>query len=149
METNHNRKKVFVNGPVSPTFIADSIAKHQSKTGIGAHSIFLGQIRGDEKPEGTVSGIEYSAYVEMAENVFHTIREEAFAKFQLSCMHIYHSLGLVPVGEISLFVFVSSPHRRAAFEACEFIVEKIKSDAPVFGKELIGNEGRFQWKENK
>ncbi len=45
----HKRKKVWVEGPISPAFIADSIAKHSSKTDIGAHSIFLGQIRQDEK----------------------------------------------------------------------------------------------------
>lgn len=149
METGHKKKKVFVNGPISPQFVADSIAKHQTQTSIGAHAIFLGQIRSDQKEDGVVSGIEYSAYEDMANEAFHTIREAAFAKFELTCLHIYHSLGLVPVGEISLFVFVSSPHRRAAFEASEFIVEEIKSKVPVFGKELIGANGAFHWKENK
>jgi len=147
MEKIHKPKKVFVQGPVSPQFIADSIAGHQSKTTIGAHAIFLGQIRADKKEEGTVTGIEYSAYEEMAEQAFHKIREEAFARFELTCMHIYHSLGLVPVGEISLFVFVSSPHRRAAFEASEFVVESIKADVPIFGKELVEG-GAHVWKEN-
>ena len=149
METGHKKKKVFVNGPISPQFIADSIAKHQSQTSIGAHAIFLGQIRSDQKEDGVVSGIEYSAYEDMANEAFHAIREAAYAKFELTCLHVYHSLGLVPVGEISLFVFVSSPHRRAAFEASEFIVEEIKSKVPVFGKELIGASGAFHWKENK
>ncbi|CAG5006366.1 Molybdopterin synthase catalytic subunit [Dyadobacter sp. CECT 9275] len=144
----HKKKKVFVQGPVSPQFVADSIASHQSKTGIGAHAIFLGQIRADQKEEGVVSGIEYSAYEEMAEETFHKIREAAFAKFELSCLHIYHSLGLVPTGEISLFVFVSSAHRRAAFEASEYIVEEIKAKVPIFGKELVGESG-YVWKENK
>ncbi len=149
MEKEHKRKKVLVQGPVSPQFIADSIAKHQSKTNIGAHAIFLGQIRADVKEEGVVSGIEYTAYAEMAEEAFHAIREAAFSKFELSCMHIYHSLGLVPVGQISLFVFVSSAHRRTAFEASEYIVEEIKANVPIFGKELLGEEGSFVWKENK
>jgi molybdopterin synthase catalytic subunit len=148
MEASHKKKKVFIEGPVSPQFIAESIAKHQSKVGIGAHAIFLGQIRADEKDEGVVTGIEYSAYEDMAEQAFHSIRENAFAQFELTCMHIYHSLGLVPVGEISLFVFVSSPHRRAAFEASEYIVEEIKANVPIFGKELLGTGGEFTWKEN-
>ncbi|GAB2786686.1 hypothetical protein GCM10027275_34010 [Rhabdobacter roseus] len=145
----HKPKKVFVDGPISPQFIADSIAKHQSKTTIGAHNIFLGQIRADEKAGGTVTGIEYTAYTDMAEQAFHDIREAAFARFKLTCMHIYHSLGLVPTGEISLFVFVSSPHRRATFEALEFIVEEIKAKVPIFGKELVGQAGDYTWKENK
>ncbi len=142
-------KKVFVEGPISPQFVADSIAKHQSKTSIGAHNIFLGQIRADAKEGGVVTGIEYSAYPKMAEQVFHQIREAAFAKYELTCLHIYHSLGLVPTGEISLFVFVSSPHRRATFEALEFLVEEIKAKVPIFGKELLGEGGDFAWKENR
>jgi molybdopterin synthase catalytic subunit len=149
MENLHKPKKVFVQGAISPQFIADSIAKHQSKVNIGAHAIFLGQIRADEKEQGLVTGIEYSAYEEMAEQTFHAIREEAFSKFDLICMHIYHSIGIVPTGEISLFVFVSSPHRRAAFEASEYIVEEIKTKVPIFGKELTGPAGEYIWKENK
>ncbi|MGG7660998.1 molybdenum cofactor biosynthesis protein MoaE [Dyadobacter sp. BHUBP1] len=147
MEKAHKTKKVFVQGPISPDFVAKSIASHQSKTGIGAHAIFLGQIRADQKEGGAVTGIDYTAYEEMAEQAFHDIREAAFARFELTCMHIYHSLGLVPTGEISLFVFVSSPHRKAAFEASEYIVEEIKANVPIFGKELVG-EGQHVWKEN-
>ncbi|MGX5857890.1 molybdenum cofactor biosynthesis protein MoaE [Dyadobacter jiangsuensis] len=148
MEKAHKPKKVFVQGPISPDFVAKSIASHQSKTGIGAHAIFLGQIRADLKEGGAVTGIDYTAYEEMAEQAFHDIREAAFAKFELTCMHIYHSLGLVPTGEISLFVFVSSPHRRAAFEASEYIVEEIKANVPIFGKEMVGEAGQHVWKEN-
>lgn len=148
MEKVHKPKKVFVQGAISPEFVSKSIASHQSKTDIGAHAIFLGQIRADQKESGVVTAIEYSAYEEMAEQAFHEIREKAFARFELTCMHIYHSLGIVPVGEISLFVFVSSPHRRAAFEASEFVVEEIKANVPVFGKELIGENGAYVWKEN-
>jgi molybdopterin synthase catalytic subunit len=140
-------RKVFVQGPISPDFIAKSIASHQSKTEIGAHAIFLGQIRADQKEAGVVTGIDYSAYEEMAEESFHQIREAAFARFDLVCMHIYHSLGLVPVGEISLFVFVSSRHRKLAFEASEYIVEQVKAHVPIFGKELV-SEGGHAWKEN-
>jgi len=148
MEKIRKPKKVFMQGPISPVFITESIASHQSKTDIGAHAIFLGQIRADQKEAGVVTGIEYSAYEEMAEDAFHKIREAAFEKFELSCMHIYHSLGVVSTGEISLFVFVSSPHRRAAFEASEYIVEEIKANVPIFGKELVGEAG-YVWKENK
>lgn len=149
MEKVHKHKKVFVQGAISPDFVSKSIASHQSKTEIGAHAIFLGQIRADKKADGVVTGIEYSAYEEMAEKAFHEIREAAFSKFELTCMHIYHSLGVVPTGEISLFVFVSSPHRRAAFEASEYIVEEIKANVPIFGKELVGAGGTYVWKENK
>jgi molybdopterin synthase catalytic subunit len=143
----HKRKKVFVDGPISPAFIADSIAKHSSKKDIGAHSIFLGQIRQDEKDGRQVTAIDYTAHSEMAEEQFHAIREAMFEKYALTCMHIYHSLGTVASGEISLFVFTSSAHRKDAIDACTEIVERIKQEVPVWGKEIL-EDGSHVWKEN-
>lgn len=140
-------KKVFVEGPISAAFIGDSIAKHQTKTDIGAHDIFLGQVRADVIEGKQVVAIEYSAYEEMADKAFFEIREEAFARHKLTCMHIYHSLGRVSAGEICLFVFVSAPHRQAAFEATREIVEAIKARVPIFGKEVFG-DGEHVWKVN-
>jgi len=146
METK-KKHKVFIQGAISPSFIADSILKHSSKTNIGAHDIFLGQVRADERNGKPVQSIEYSAYEEMAEDVFYEIRETAFDKFDLTCMHIYHSLGTVEVGKLSLFVFVSAKHRAVTFEACKWIVDEIKSKAPVWGKEIFEDESH-SWKIN-
>jgi molybdopterin synthase catalytic subunit len=145
--TDKPKKKSFINGPIAAAFIGDSIAKHQSKTGIGAHNIFLGQVRADMIGGKQVVAIDYSAYEEMAEQAFHDIREAAFAKYELTCLHIYHSLGLVKTGEICLFVFVSAPRRKIVFEALEFLVELIKEKAPLFGKELFEDE-TYTWKKN-
>lgn len=141
-------KDIFIDGPVPPEKIAKSVANHQSKKGIGAHSIFLGQVRADEIEGKTVCAIEYTAYKEMANEVAHEIREEAFAKFDLTCAHIYHSLGRVNAGELCLFVFTSSKHRKTAFEACEYLVEEIKERVPVFGKEFFEDKSH-QWKVNR
>lgn len=140
-------KNVFVSGAISPEFIAESIKKHQTKTQIGAHDIFLGQVRADEIGGKAVSAIEYTAYENMANQKFHEIRENTFLKFDITCMHVYHSLGKVNTGEICLFVFVSSPHRRVAFNALEYVVEEIKAHVPVFGKELFEDDS-YQWKVN-
>ena len=78
----------------------------------------------------------------------HDIREDAFQKFDLTCMHIYHSLGIVNLGEICFFVFVSAAHRPQVYEATEYIVNKVKEDVPIFGKELF-ETGAYQWKKNK
>ena len=141
-------KKVFKEGPIDPVFVGESIAKHQSKTSIGAHQIFLGQVRADTIEGKEVKAIDYSAYEEMAEQKFHEIREATFDKFDLTCMHIYHSLGEVKTGEISLFVFVSSPHREASNKAIVHLVEEIKAKVPIFGKEVLEDE-THKWKENK
>jgi molybdopterin synthase catalytic subunit len=140
-------KKVFVEGPITAAFIGDSIAKHQTKTDIGAHDIFLGQVRADVIDGKQVVAIDYSAYTEMADKAFHEIREAAFAQYDLTCMHIYHSLGRVNAGEICLFVFTSSKHRHMAFDATRQIVEAIKAKVPIFGKEIFADETHV-WKEN-
>jgi molybdopterin synthase catalytic subunit len=144
---DHKIKNVFIEGAISSEFIANSIAKHQSKTTIGAHNIFLGQVRADVIDGKTISAIEYTAYEDMANAKFHEIREATFDKFNLTCMHIYHSLGTVKSGEICLFVFVSSPRRKEAFKALEYVVEEIKAKVPVYGKELFEDK-THQWKVN-
>ena len=146
METKA-KKKSFVQGAISAEFIGNSIAKHQSKTSIGAHNIFLGQVRADEIDGKTVSAIEYSAYEEMAEQSFHEIRESAFEKYDLTCLHIYHSLGTVKTGEICLFVFVSAPRRKVVYDALNFLVEEIKEKVAIFGKEIFEDES-YTWKKN-
>lgn len=145
--TNKKNIKVFIEGAISSSFIGESILKHSTKKNTGAHSIFLGQVRNDIINQQEVKAIEYSAYNEMAEEKFHEIREDAFKKYDLICMHIYHSMGVVNAGEISLFVFVSSAHRKEAIKACEEIVERIKKEVPVWGKEVFVNENH-QWKIN-
>lgn len=143
-----NIRNVFIEGPISPTLIADAIAKHQSKTAIGAHQLFLGQVRADQIDGQEVKAIEYSAYEEMANQKCHEIKEDAIAKYGLSCMHIYHSKGIVQTGEVCFFVFVSAPHREAVFKALPEIVDTIKAEVPVFGKELF-EDNSYSWKVNK
>ena len=141
-------KNIFVKGPVAPSFIGDSISQHSSKTGIGGHSIFLGQVRADIIEGKEVTAIEYTAFEPMVLEKMHLIREDIFLKYALTCMHVYHSLGIVKAGEICLFVFTSAAHRKAAIDACSETVERLKAELPIWGKELFENES-YQWKENK
>ncbi|MCH5717675.1 molybdenum cofactor biosynthesis protein MoaE [Niabella hibiscisoli] len=141
-------KNIFVEGPISTAFIADSIQKHAAKTSIGAHDIFLGQVRADIVNDRIVSAIEYTSYQELALQKMQEIREAIFEKYALTCMHVHHSLGEVKAGELCLFVFTSAPHRRAAIDACAELVELIKNELPVWGKEVFDDE-THQWKVNK
>lgn len=142
-------KNCFIDGAISPIFIGESIAKHQTKVTIGAHQLFLGQVRADEIKEQKVVAIDYTAHNEMANKIFHEIREKAFQNYpDLVCMHIYHSIGIVNSGEICLFVFVSSKHRKSAQQAIEQIVEQIKAEAPIFGREILADESHV-WKVNQ
>jgi molybdopterin synthase catalytic subunit len=140
-------KNIFQEGPIAATFIAESIAKHATKTEIGGHNIFLGQVRADAIEDKKVVAIEYTSNVDMALEKMHEIREAIFAKYPLTCMHVYHSLGVIKSGEICLFVFTSSKHRKAAIDACTECVERIKAELPIWGKEIFEDEG-YQWKVN-
>lgn len=135
-----SHKSFLVRGPIKADFIAKKIASHQSKTDIGAHAIFLGQVRADKVKNSRVTAIEYSAYDTMADEAVYQIREQAFADENISCLHIYHSIGLVKSGEISLFVFVSSAHRKASLRVMENVVERIKAEVPIWKKEISGED---------
>jgi molybdopterin synthase catalytic subunit len=146
--TTHTPKNIFINGAIAAAFIGESIQKHSVKTAIGGHSIFLGQVRADIIENKKCIAIEYTAYEEMANEKMHQIREAVFEKYRLTCMHVYHSLGAIKAGEICLFVFTSAPHRKAAIDACEETVERLKTELPVWGKEIMEDE-TYQWKINR
>lgn len=144
---NKELNEFFVNGAIPSDFIGNSILELQTKVNSGAHNIFLGQVRADEINGKIVSAIDYTAYEAMANQKFKEIKQRAYQKFNLTNVLIYHSLGSVKVGEICLFVFASSPRRKVVFKALEFVVEAIKADVPVFGKEIFEDE-THQWKVN-
>ena len=146
--TDNKPANIFIQGPVAAAFIGESIQKHQSRTAIGGHSIFLGQVRADDIEGKKVTAIEFTAYEEMALEQMQAIREDIFARYDLNCMHVYHSLGRVATGEICMFVFTSAAHRKPATEACAELVERIKAELPVWGKELFGDDSH-QWKKNR
>lgn len=148
MNTGKKEHSIFIEGPIQPSFIADNIQQHSNKKNIGAHNIFLGQVRADEMDGKKVIAITYSSYEAMALAEYKVIREEIFVQFDLTCLHVYHSIGRVAAGEICLFVFASSKHRKIAFAACEAMVEKIKIALPIWGQELFEDD-RSQWKLNQ
>ncbi len=141
-------KNIFVQGAISAEFIKTSIEKHSTKTVIGAHSIFLGQVRADTIEGRRVAEIDYTAYEKMALEKMHEKREALFAAYDLECLHVHHSLGKVKAGEICLFVFTSSKHRKAAVAANEELVEWIKAELPVWGREIF-EDSSTQWKINQ
>lgn len=153
-EKKHKVKDIFVEGPIDPAFIATSIAKHATRTDIGAHEIFLGQVRADivewadDRPPANVAAIEYTAYRDMALERMTAIREEAFAQWpSMTCLHVHHSLGTINAGELCFMVFASAPHRMAAREAVAWVVDRIKAELPIFGKEIVEG-GEHIWKSN-
>ena len=142
------KENIFVKGAISSNIIAEEINAVQKIKNVGAHAIFLGQVRNDTIQNKQVLAIEYSAYEEMASVVFNKIEEEANAKYSIISLIIKHSLQKVNSGEICLLVLVATAHRNEAYEASRFVVEAIKKQVPVFGKEIFADE-TYVWKENK
>lgn len=141
-------KNIFLEGPIMPEFIAENIRKHTMKTQIGGHSIFLGQVREDESEGKKVRAIEFTTYLPLALKKASEIREEIIHQYGLSCAHVYHSLGCIKKGEICFFVFTSAPHRKEAIEACDELVDRVKKEVAIWGKEVFEDES-YTWKENK
>lgn len=140
--------QAFINGPIDPDILGAWVSAHASYAQIGAYSLFIGQVRSDNIDGQTVTGIEYTAYPEMAEPLLRQIGCEAARAHSLHCLHILHSLGNVPAGGISLLVMASAGHRQQARTGCHEAVERIKHELPVWGKEWFSGDFHA-WKVNR
>ncbi|HJW30239.1 MAG TPA: molybdenum cofactor biosynthesis protein MoaE [Saprospiraceae bacterium] len=146
-ETATGVKSIFIQGPIPVQKVSDMLEHHAHRHEIGAHDLFIGQVRADHLDGHVVSYIEYTAYVPMADKVYQMLYQDIMAKYQLTCLHTIHSLGKVECGQWSLVVFASAPHRQACFDACREMVERIKKELPVWGKEFLEDKSSV-WKEN-
>jgi molybdopterin synthase catalytic subunit len=106
----------------------------------GALVDFFGVVRGVENGQ-PIDGIEYQAFVEMAEIELKRIAENARKDFMLGLVLVYHRIGFVPAGEPSLFVRVAAPHRDAAFAGCQHIIEQLKARVPIWKHPAYRRQG--------
>ena len=135
---------VLVNGPLKPAFVATQLEHLESASHTGANSFFLGRVRADAFQESQVTGIEYSAYESMAAKVAQDLENDAKAQFDIQKVTIFHSTGLVKVGEVSLLVIVSSAHRQPSFEALKWVVDTLKVKFPAWKTEMMA-DGSTRW----
>ncbi|MEK6543796.1 MAG: molybdenum cofactor biosynthesis protein MoaE [Elusimicrobiota bacterium] len=101
-----------------------------SDSGHGALVTFSGTVRAQEKNR-TIKAIDYQAYDTMAAKLFITIERQARERWGAR-VKIAHRKGKVPVGHASVIIAAGAPHRKEAFLACRFAIEKIKQDAPIW-----------------
>jgi molybdopterin synthase catalytic subunit len=110
---------------------------HFSRTE-GAVVDFFGVVRSIEN-ERMIDAIEYEAFEAMAERQLTLIADEAKDRYGLVSVVIHHRIGLIPVGEASLFVRVTARHRRAAFEGSSQIIERLKQAVPIWKHPVYAN----------
>ncbi|HSJ08213.1 MAG TPA: molybdenum cofactor biosynthesis protein MoaE [Longimicrobiales bacterium] len=109
----------------------------------GATVVFLGTVR-EENDGRPVSGLRYDAYVAMAEDVLLRIAGEAGRRAGTDRVAVVHRIGELAVGDASVAIAVSSPHRAEAFDAARFVIEAIKQRLPVWKQEYYV-EGAPRW----
>lgn len=102
--------------------------------GAGGTAVFLGTVR-DRADAGDVDILDYDTYDEMADRVMAQIATEAAEKWGLAGVAIFHGTGSFAVGETTMVVACSAPHREEAFDACRYIVDEVKRRVPVWKKE--------------
>lgn len=110
----------------------------------GAVVTFTGTTR-DHHDGAEVVSLHYEAYEEMAQKVVCGLFEEAIKRFPITRARIVHRLGSVPVGEASVVVVVASPHRGPAFDACRFLMDRVKSEVPIWKRERLRDGGAERW----
>ena len=124
--------------PLNPEEITAQVRRDSN----GAVITFLGTTR-DFSEGRNVEYLEYEAYQPMAENMLQQIADELREKWDIADFAVAHRVGRVDIGEISLVVALSSPHRQQAFEAGQYVVDRIKQLVPIWKKEAF--EGGEVW----
>ena len=130
-EPRAGRRQVAVGrAPIDPAAVLADV----SETAAGANLLFVGTVRSLTAGIPTTR-LEYDAHEPLALAVLESIRREAVERFGLAACRIEHRLGPVEPGEASVAVAVSSPHRREAFAAGEWAMERIKREVPIWKRE--------------
>ena len=111
--------------------------------GAGGTCVFLGTVR-DRSDAGDVTGLTYEAWEELAAKRLEEVSDEMFEKWAVRRIALLHRTGDLSVGEVSVIVACSSPHRAEAFEACRHGIERLKADVPIWKKEHLSS-GDAHW----
>jgi molybdopterin synthase catalytic subunit len=104
----------------------------------GALCLFVGMVR-DHNGGRRVLRLEYEAYEEMALPLMEKIAAEVRERWRITEVRIVHRLGRLEVGDASVAVAVTSPHRREAFEACRYAIDTLKATVPIWKKEFYAD----------
>ena len=129
----------LTHSPIDPSAILAQVASNDA----GAVVLFLGTTREFTKGRQTAS-LDYECYPQMAEAKLAELEAQAREKWPLVHVSIVHRLGRLGLGEASIAIAVSSPHRQAAFEAGKWLIDTIKEDVPIWKQENWA-DGTSEW----
>jgi molybdopterin synthase catalytic subunit len=109
----------------------------------GAVCLFLGIVRNENEGRSTV-GIQYEAYGPMAESEMESIARSLEREWPKTRLRMQHRVGVLRVGEVSVAILATSPHRAEAFEACRAAIDRVKTTVPIWKKEMHP-DGSSEW----
>ena len=124
--------------PLDPSAVVAEVADERA----GGIATFLGTTRIESRGR-TVQYLEYEAYAEMAEDVMAQIADDLKRRYELCEVAIHHRVGRVGIGETSVAIAVSAPHRQDALAACTDAIDTLKETVPLWKKEVY--EGGAEW----
>ncbi|MGB2868810.1 MAG: molybdenum cofactor biosynthesis protein MoaE [Bacteroidota bacterium] len=125
--------------PINVAEVVESVTSHES----GGIDVFIGTTRNHANDKSVVS-LEYEAYEPMALKTMQALVEESRSRWPLDRVAVVHRIGKVPLGEASVVIAVSSAHRNEAFEACRYLIDRLKQEVPIWKKEYYA-DGTFEW----
>ena len=130
-----------VREPIQPAEVLARVGADQD----GASLLFVGVVR-DHSDGRPVTGVHYDAYEEMAARVLEEIVQEAEERFGTDRIAVLHRIGDLTIGDVSVAIAVSTPHRAESYEASRFIIEELKKRLPVWKREHY-TDGAVEWVE--
>ncbi len=130
----------IVERPIELAPLVEQVAAHEA----GAVCTFTGTVRAEGDASHKLIALEYSAYGEMALRQLGEIRATALERFDVTQIVVVHRVGRLELGETSVAVAVSAPHRGASFDACRFVMETLKTTVPIWKKEHF-SDGQNAW----
>ena len=121
--------------PIRPELVIEEV----NRDAFGAVVSFVGVVRGYQEGR-RILYLEYDAYKEMAERKIKQIADEIGSRWEPVDVAILHRIGRLAVGEIIVVIAVGAPHRKEAFAACQYAIDRLKEIVPIWKKE-VGEEG--------
>jgi molybdopterin synthase catalytic subunit len=127
-----------------PLDLSSVVRLVSSSGGFGAIASFVGVVRNNNQGR-TVTHLEYEAYEPLAVKALEQIRQEAASEWPGARMAVHHRTGRLEIGEASIVIAATSPHRAEAFAVCRYVIERVKQIVPIWKHEFF--DGGEVWIE--